>query len=73
MSPSRNLYDGRTLHIGKSVRFLNLMGDNYRLWKEKIIPQLGWMDVDYAIRKDEPPALTDTSNKSEIDLYERWE
>ncbi|KAF7825290.1 Retrovirus-related Pol polyprotein from transposon TNT 1-94 [Senna tora] len=31
------------------------------------------MDVDYAIRKDEPPALTDTSNKSEIDLYERWE
>ncbi|KAF7839831.1 Retrovirus-related Pol polyprotein from transposon TNT 1-94 [Senna tora] len=50
-----------------------LDGDNYRLWKEKIILQLGWMDVDYAIRKDEPPALTDTSNKSEIDLYERWE
>ncbi|KAF7844933.1 Retrovirus-related Pol polyprotein from transposon TNT 1-94 [Senna tora] len=50
-----------------------LDGDNYRLWKQKIILQLGWMDVDYAIRKDEPPALTDTSNKSEIDLYERWE
>ncbi|KAF7802741.1 Retrovirus-related Pol polyprotein from transposon TNT 1-94 [Senna tora] len=50
-----------------------LDGDNYRLWKEKIILQLGWMDVDYAIRKDEPPALTDTSNKFEIDLYERWE
>ncbi|KAF7820704.1 Retrovirus-related Pol polyprotein from transposon TNT 1-94 [Senna tora] len=50
-----------------------LDGDNYRLWKENIILQLGWMDVDYAIRKDEPPALTDTSNKSEIDLYERWE
>ncbi|KAF7812099.1 Retrovirus-related Pol polyprotein from transposon TNT 1-94 [Senna tora] len=50
---------------------LELDGDNYRLWKEKIILQLGWMDVDYAIRKDEPPALIDTSNKSEIDLYER--
>ncbi|KAF7838996.1 putative RNA-directed DNA polymerase [Senna tora] len=52
---------------------LELDGNNYRLWKEKIILQLGWMDVDYAIRKDEPPALTDTSNKSKIDLYERWE
>jgi hypothetical protein len=31
------------------------------------------MDIDYAIRKDEPPALTDTSTVADITLYERWE
>lgn len=31
------------------------------------------MDIDYAIRKDEPPALTNTSTVVDITLYERWE
>jgi hypothetical protein len=31
------------------------------------------MDIDYAIRKDEPPALTNTSTAVDITLYERWE
>ncbi|XP_041027072.1 uncharacterized protein LOC121267292 [Juglans microcarpa x Juglans regia] len=31
------------------------------------------MDIDYAIRKDEPPAFTDTSTIAAIALYERWE
>ncbi|KAA8523978.1 hypothetical protein F0562_010591 [Nyssa sinensis] len=31
------------------------------------------MDIDYAIRKDEPPAVTNTSTEAEIALYEHWE
>jgi hypothetical protein len=31
------------------------------------------MDIDYAIRKDEPPALTNTNTTMDITLYERWE
>lgn len=31
------------------------------------------MDIDYAIRKDEPSALTNTSTAVDIALYERWE
>ena len=31
------------------------------------------MDIDYAIRKDESPALTNTSTTKDIMLYERWE
>jgi hypothetical protein len=31
------------------------------------------MDIDYAIRKDEPPALTDTSTAADISLHKRWE
>ena len=30
-----------------------LRGDNYKVWKEKILHHLGWMDIDYVIRKDE--------------------
>ncbi|KAA8532494.1 hypothetical protein F0562_032527 [Nyssa sinensis] len=30
------------------------------------------MDIDYAIRKDEPPIVTDTSTEAEIALYEHW-
>uniref|UniRef100_A0A2N9GUX4 Retrovirus-related Pol polyprotein from transposon TNT 1-94 n=1 Tax=Fagus sylvatica TaxID=28930 RepID=A0A2N9GUX4_FAGSY len=50
-----------------------LKGDNYKIWKERVLLHLGWMDIDYAIRKDEPPALTDTSTAADIALYERWE
>ena len=31
------------------------------------------MDFDYAIRKDEPPAITTTSTLNALRLYEQWE
>jgi hypothetical protein len=52
---------------------LDLKGDNYKVWKERILLHLGWMDIDYAIRKDEPPAVTEQSTPAEVALYERWE
>ena len=30
------------------------------------------MDIDYAIRKDEPPGITETSIRDVVDLYEKW-
>ncbi|XP_010553034.1 PREDICTED: uncharacterized protein LOC104823254 [Tarenaya hassleriana] len=50
-----------------------LKGDNYKVWKERILLHLGWMDIDYAIQKDEPPPITEESEPEEIELYERWE
>lgn len=50
-----------------------LNGENYKVWKELILLQLGCMDIDYAIRKDEPPAPTDSSTAAEKSLYEQWE
>ncbi|KAH7514294.1 hypothetical protein FEM48_Zijuj11G0073300 [Ziziphus jujuba var. spinosa] len=38
-----------------------LKGDNYKVWKERILLHLGWMDIDYAIRKDEHPKIIETS------------
>ena len=50
----------------------DLKGDNYKVWKERILLHLGWMDIDYAIRKDEP-IITATSTPDEISLCEIWE
>jgi hypothetical protein len=49
------------------------MVNNYKIWKERIILHLGWMDIDYAIRKDEPTGITEASTPDEMDLYEKWE
>lgn len=38
-----------------------------------ILLHLWWMDIDYAIRKEEPHAITDESTPTAIALYERWE
>ena len=50
-----------------------LSGSNYKTWKERIlIFFLGWMDIDYVIRKDEPK-ITEISTKEEKTLHEQWE
>ncbi|RVW64590.1 Retrovirus-related Pol polyprotein from transposon TNT 1-94 [Vitis vinifera] len=53
--------------------FLKLREDNFKLWNERVFLQLGCMDIYYAIRKDEPPKITDTNTPDQILLYERWE
>ena len=50
-----------------------LKGDNFKVWKERVLLHLGWMDIDYAIRKPEPPAITEVSTPDQVDLYEKWE
>ncbi|XP_073138931.1 uncharacterized protein [Henckelia pumila] len=31
------------------------------------------MDIDYAIKKDEPPSIKESSKPDEVALYEKWE
>ncbi|KAG6529475.1 hypothetical protein ZIOFF_011674 [Zingiber officinale] len=40
---------------------------------ERALLHLRWLDIDYAIRKDESLAINDFSIPNEIDLYEKWE
>ena len=49
-----------------------LKGDNYKVWKERILLYLGCMDIDSAIRKDEPQ-ITETSSLVELPLHELLE
>ena len=50
-----------------------LIGDNYNDWKESIIFSLGCMDLDLALRVDEPPILTESSAPNDKLDYEWWE
>ena len=49
-----------------------LNGDNYKVWKKRILLHLGCMDIDYAIRKDEP-IITDTSTPTKLVNHDLWE
>ena len=50
-----------------------LRGDNYKVWKERVLLHLGWMDIDYAIRKEEPDPIIETSTAEAVCLYDKWE
>ena len=50
-----------------------LIGDNYNVWKESIIFSLGCMDLDLALRVDEPPVPTESSTPNDKLDYEWWE
>ena len=50
-----------------------LRGDNYKIWKERILLHLGYMDIDYTIRKSEPTEVTEESILAKVALFERWE
>ena len=45
---------------------------NFKIWKERIRLHLGYMEIDYAIRKSEPQEMTEESTPTEV-LFERWE
>ena len=48
-----------------------LRGDNYKVWKERVLLHLGWMDIDYDIRKEEPDPITETSTIEAVCLYDK--
>ena len=43
--------------------------NNYKVWRERILLHLSWMDIDYVIRKNEPLGITETSTPNVVDLY----
>ena len=52
---------------------LELRDDNYKVWQERVLLHLGWMDIDYAISKKEPDPITETSDAEAVCLYDKWE
>ena len=54
------------------VNVPKLNGNNYKVWKERILLHLGCMDIDYAIRKYESK-ITNTSTPAKLALHELWE
>ena len=56
-----------------SSRIPSLNGDNYFDWNEKILLTLGCMDLDLALRVDEPLVPMESSTQTEKPSYEHWE
>ena len=50
-----------------------LTGTNFKSWKENVMIVLGCMDLDLALRKDQPPALTEESSTEDKRNFELWE
>jgi hypothetical protein len=60
-----------TTVIESTVPMLN--GNKFSEWKENLFFYLGYMELDLALRVDEPLTLTDISTPQEIAKHERWE
>ena len=54
-----------------SIPVLN--GSNFLKWKEHVNIVLGCMDLDFALRVDEPPKPTEFSTADQKTNYEKWE
>ena len=50
-----------------------LNGNNFSDWKENLLLTLGCLELDLALRENEPPALTKKSTPLEIAKHEWWE
>jgi len=52
---------------------LVLNGTNFEKWRDHVTIVLRFMDLDYVLKTDEPPAITDKSSIEEKTNYEKWE
>jgi transposase InsO family protein len=50
-----------------------LNGTNFKAWRENVMIVLGVMDLDLALRVDQPTALTDKSTSDDKREMEKWE
>ncbi|KAL3652409.1 hypothetical protein CASFOL_002090 [Castilleja foliolosa] len=50
-----------------------LNGNNFKDWKEGILITLGCMDLDLALRVEQPASLTVDSSFDDLKNYEKWE
>ncbi|KAL3615205.1 hypothetical protein CASFOL_040866 [Castilleja foliolosa] len=60
----QTIYPGSVSEINSDIP--ELKGDNYKVWRERVLLQLGWMDIDYAIRKDEPSSITEADSHENV-------
>nr|XP_043608606.1 uncharacterized protein LOC122580404 [Erigeron canadensis] len=50
-----------------------LTGANYTAWKDQLDLTLGYLDLDYAIRNDEPAAIIANSTAEQKAAFEKWD
>ncbi|KAG6639801.1 hypothetical protein CIPAW_10G127600 [Carya illinoinensis] len=60
--------------LADGVYFIPILdGTNFSDWKDSVQFTLGYMDLDYALRVEQPPAATDTDAQEVIENRQWWE
>ncbi|XP_042983318.1 uncharacterized protein LOC122312714 [Carya illinoinensis] len=60
--------------LADGVYFIPMLdGTNFSDWKDSVQFTLGYMDLDYALRVEQPPAATDTDAQEVIENRQWWE
>ena len=68
------LVNASAANITANMNSIPVLNDtNFKSWKENVLLVLGCMDVDYAIRKEQPASLTDASSNTDKLNFEKWE
>ena len=68
------LVPGSAANISASINSIPLLnGTNFKSWKDNVLIVLGVMDLDLALRVDQPAELTDESTSSQKREMEKWE
>ncbi|XP_074352358.1 uncharacterized protein LOC141691524 [Apium graveolens] len=68
------LVNAYVANITANMNSILVLNDtNFKSWKENILLVLGFMDLDYAIRKEQPASLIDESSAIDKLNFEKWE
>ena len=68
------LYSISAANISANLSTIHVLtGINFKSWKENVMIVLGCMDLDLALRKDQPLALTEESSTEDKRNFELWE
>ena len=73
-SCSKLLVNASAANISANMNSIHVLNDtNFKSWKENVLLVLGCMDLDFAIRKEQPASLTVESSTTEKLNFEKWE
>ena len=60
--------------VSTNINFILILnGTNIKDWKDNVLIILGYMDLDLALRTDQPPPLTTDSSTEAKKEFERWD
>ncbi|KAM6556406.1 hypothetical protein CsatB_003425 [Cannabis sativa] len=63
-----------TASISANIKYISMLnGTNFKDWKRNLLIVLGCMDLDHALRNEEPAPLTKKSSHDDKREFERWD
>ena len=58
--------------ISANINFVPMLKHNFKEWKENVVIVLGCMDLNLALRIEQPTPLTDKNSTEDKRDFKRW-